>query len=205
MIHQRQATAPTLIDITQPAIEPVTLDEAKAHLRLDSSNDDAMLETYISSARRAIEQRTRTRLMTQTVELVRDDFPFCGADMSLEVGNVRSVDSVKYRDSEGDETTMPTDDYVAVVDVSPAVVRYAGSRWPDVSDDHPRSVRVRMTVGYAMTASVDRAIKNAVLMLTAHWYEHREPVTESQAAMLPLGVASLIDSWPMTSYAAHGG
>ena len=192
-----------IIDIAAPNIEPVTLDEAKAHLRLDASNDDAMLETYIAAARRIIEQRTRTRLMNQTIELVRDDFPANGRDLSLEVGNVRSVDSVTYRDLNGDPATLAPTGYVASLDAAPGVIR-CRSAWPSVSAYHPRSVRVRMTAGYPMTAGVDRTVKIAVLLLTAHWYEHREPVTEARHRVLPLGVAALIDAWPMTSYVAEG-
>ena len=195
-----------IIDITKPTIEPVTLDELKAHMRIDDDNDDAGLETYIAAARRAVERRTRCRLMNQTVELVRDVFPEYRRDLNLLLGNVRSVDSVKYRDADGDETTMSTDDYVAVVDVSPAVVRTKRRVWPTVSEDYPQSIRVRMTCGYTMTASVDRTIKIAVMMLAAHWYENREPVTFATAGkVLPIGIDSLLDSWPMTNYMAQGG
>ena len=202
----RPEIAAEIIDVTPPNIEPVTLDELKAHARIDDDNDDAGLETYLTAARRAVERRTRTRLMNQVVEFVRDDFPLYRRDMGLLIGNVRSVDSVKYRDSDGDETTMSTDDYNVAVDVAPAVVRTNRRVWPTVSADHPRSVRVRMTVGYEMTAQVDRTVKIAVMMLAAHWYENREPVLKtSGAAILPVGIDSLLDSWPMTSYAAYAG
>ena len=128
-----------IINITQPSIEPVSLDELKAHMRIDASNDDAGLATYIAAARSAVEQRTRTRLMNQTVELVRDDFPEYRRDLSMMLGNVRSVDSVKYRNANGDETTMPATDYVSVVDVAPAVVRTKKRVWPTVSEDYRKA------------------------------------------------------------------
>ena len=201
----RTPRPPTLVDITPPNIEPVTLDEAKAHLRLTSDNDDAMLETYIAAARRTIEQRSGTRLMTQVVELARDDFPEDWREMSLMLGNVRSVDSIKYRDSEGMEATLAADDYVAVVDVSPAAVRPKDGSWPAVSMHYPRSVRVRMTCGYLMTASVDRSVKTAVLMLAAHWFENREVLAAGKATMLPVGIDALLEGWPMANFEALGG
>ena len=51
-----------------------------------------------------------------------------------------------------------------------------------------------------MTASVDKTVKLAVMMLAAHWYEHREPVTMAgKTALLPIGIESLLDSWEMTN------
>jgi uncharacterized phiE125 gp8 family phage protein len=60
---------------TQPAVEPVTLSEAKAHLRVDTTADDAYIGSLISAAREWCEQHLdRTLVHTQWV-MRFDSFP----------------------------------------------------------------------------------------------------------------------------------
>lgn len=69
--------------ITPPAAEPVTLVEAKAHLRLDTALDDSYVSSLITMARQYIEEVCWRGLVTQTWELVLDGFQ--GED-TLELG-----------------------------------------------------------------------------------------------------------------------
>ena len=52
-----------------PAGEPLTLAEAKPHLRVDLNDDDALITALISAAREQVEFLTGQRLITQTWEL----------------------------------------------------------------------------------------------------------------------------------------
>jgi len=61
--------------VTPPAVEPVTLDEAKAHLRLDSNEDDTYVSALIAAARERVELFLRRALITQTFEFTLDGFP----------------------------------------------------------------------------------------------------------------------------------
>ena len=58
--------------ITAPTTEPVTLAEARLHLRLDSdfTADDDLIEVLIQSAREAAEQELGVALITQPVDQV---------------------------------------------------------------------------------------------------------------------------------------
>jgi hypothetical protein len=64
--------------VTAPASEPVTLAEAKAHLRLDTSLDDAFVASIIVAARQYIERVCWRGLLLQTWELTLGGFR--GAD-----------------------------------------------------------------------------------------------------------------------------
>lgn len=61
--------------VTPPAIEPVTLDEAKAHLRVDINAEDSLITRLISDAREWVERFLRRSLITQTWALYLDAFP----------------------------------------------------------------------------------------------------------------------------------
>src|SRR3974377_2319928 len=64
--------------ITPPAVEPVTLAEAKQHARVEYPDDDALITGMIVAARRMAETRLRSALITQTWNLYLDSFPSAG-------------------------------------------------------------------------------------------------------------------------------
>ena len=71
--------------IAVPTAEPVTLAEAKAWLRVDTTDEDATISTLIDSARENVEATTRLRLMAQGWRIVLDRWPFArGGDGSLD-------------------------------------------------------------------------------------------------------------------------
>jgi len=59
---------------TAPAAEPVTLVQAKLHLRVDGADDDALINTLIASSRRYVENVTDRALINQTWEMFMDRF-----------------------------------------------------------------------------------------------------------------------------------
>ena len=61
--------------ITPPALEPVTLDEAKAHLKVDTTDDDALIERLIAAARARAEWHTGRAFLTQSWILWLDCWP----------------------------------------------------------------------------------------------------------------------------------
>jgi hypothetical protein len=61
--------------ITPPASEPVTLAEAKAHLRLEIGDDDALVAGLVTAARQHVEDLIAQSLVTQTWQLTLDKFP----------------------------------------------------------------------------------------------------------------------------------
>ena len=75
-------TRPTIVTVTPPTLEPVTLDEARAQLSLyDDSTHDLLISRLISAARASAESLTGMRCMTQTVRLELDGFPVSDIDL----------------------------------------------------------------------------------------------------------------------------
>jgi len=183
--------------VTAPAVEPVTLVEAKLHCKVDLSTDDDLITALIVAAREEIERRTWRALVTQTLELILSDWP--GADrIELPRAPLQSITTVKYKDKDGNETTWAGANYLAGTDSVPGVLALAwNASWPSVDLYPVEPIRIRYVAGYGLAAAVPQSLKQACLLLVAHWYEAREASgdTVSEKAGIPFGVEALIRSY----------
>lgn len=170
--------------VTAPASEPVTLQEAKDHLRVEVTTDDALIGRLITDAREWAERYTRRGLITQTWRLWLDEFPD-GDDadeystVMLPGGKVQSVSSVKYTDTAGAIQTLDPAGYTLSSRGPDAIARLRpsyGNTWP-ATRDQADAVQVEYVVGYGAAAAVPSQIKQAVLLHVGWHYEHREPNT----------------------------
>lgn len=185
-----------LVLVTAPAAEPVTLTEAKAHLRVDVSSDDTLITSLIVAAREHVESYTGRALISQTWDLFLDGFPDC--EIELPRARVQSITSVTYTDANGDAQTWAAAKYQADSKSEPARLKPAyGESYPSTRADTFNTVTVRFVAGYGDDAAdVPQLIKNGMLFLIAHLYENREAVmgTSFQGflAEAPLGVKALL-------------
>jgi uncharacterized phiE125 gp8 family phage protein len=194
---------------TAPAVEPVTLAEAKAHLRVDTSTDDAYIGSLITAAREWCEQYLdRTLVHTQWV-MRFDKFPPDGT-MDIELprppmataGTTTAV-ALTFTYENGTTATYSTASYRVDRDGVPGTVKTLyGQTWPPhLQDDN--AISVTWWGGYgASGTSVPAVIRHAILMLTAHWYESRQAAVATGAVPqdVPYGVKSLLDSQKWGSY-----
>lgn len=142
----------TSILIAGPGEEPVSLAEAKAWCRIDSSDEDDLVTALITAARLQVESETRRALITQSWRLSLD----CprGRLVVLPVGPVSDVTAATADDSEidvtlqGDAALMPGEGY--------------------------RQLVIDYTAGYGAATDVPADLKQAVLVLVAYWYENRD-------------------------------
>jgi len=152
--------------ITAATVEPVTLAEAKAHLRIDNADSDTEISAMISAARDSIEQQCNRYWTRQVVAMTFSELPGSGP-LIIPLPDIDSVDAVTYTDTAGDTQTLTG----AVFDTDRQTLRYSAG-WPIGSD-----ARVVLTVGPDLSASppeyVPPAIKAAILMTVADLYEHR--------------------------------
>jgi uncharacterized phiE125 gp8 family phage protein len=163
---------------TAPTIEPVAAAEVRQQLRIDSAEEDSLLNAYIEAARIRAEEVTGRALVTQTWELRMDAFP---DEIRCPRPPLIAVSSIQYIDTNGD--TQSFTDYIADTKTEPGRIVPGLSRyginsvsWPTTLDT-PNAVTVTYTAGYGATAaSVPRIIRLAIMHVVAHWYENREPV-----------------------------
>lgn len=181
--------------VAPPTEEPVTLVEAKAHLKVEISNDDDLIGELISAIRIECENELRRSLMTQTLELVLDAFE---PVLFLRLPPVQSVSSVKYLDASGAQQTLDTSLYVVDTDSEPArVVPAVGKAWPATQRNAINAIRVRFVAGYANAAAVPASIKLWIKLRLTAAYENRSQViaeTRVTVSALPY-VDTLLDRY----------
>jgi uncharacterized phiE125 gp8 family phage protein len=183
--------------VTPPTETPVTLQQEKAHLRVDFNDEDDTIATLIAAATRAVENRVQRRYCTQTVEWVVQNFPMCG--LRLPLAPVASVGSIKYTNANGSVSTLDPSAYIVTSQGEATVIYPAlGSIWP-LAWPGAKPVAVIFTAGGA-AADVEAHVRAAILLMVGHLYQNREAVVQPQGgnpAELPLGVADLMlaEAW----------
>jgi len=178
-----------VITLTGPGAEPITLTEAKAHLRVDGTDEDGLITALIVAAREHVENHTARVLVARSM---RSYFPGFPARMDL-VAPLQSVASVKYlEDSAGTETTLATTNYVVDAYELPGVVTEAYSTTYPTTYDHPQAVRVAFTAGYVAPFTADTTTN--VLTVSGRTYTDGDVVrlTNSGGA-LPTGLSAGTD------------
>ena len=199
---------------TDAASEPITSAEAKSHMRVDHNADDTLIAALIKAARQYLEEISGRALINQTWTLKLDGFPGCGKDrrnisplytsdryrwrsqlpIILPRAPLSSVSSIAYVDEDGASQTWGSSNYVVDSAGEPGAVYPAeGVEYPD-TDDRPNAVTVTYVAGYGAAASaVPQPIKQALLLLVAQWYEHREvSLVGTMQAALPFTVDALM-------------
>jgi uncharacterized phiE125 gp8 family phage protein len=160
--------------ITPPA-SPVTIEEAKLHLRIDDQDspgpEDDLIETYIAAAVARIDGPSgilRHSVLLTTWEIGLDAFPT--AEIRLPLPFLSSVTSVKYTDGDGAEQTVDSGDYESdTYSVEGWIVPTAAASWPSTMETI-NAVRVRWVAGLAVCPP---EVKAAILLMVGHLYGHR--------------------------------
>jgi hypothetical protein len=183
----------SLIRHTPPVVEPVTLAEAKAHCRVDVTDDDATIQNLITVARTYCEDILDVSMITTVWEARYDSFPMWELTLPRPPMRPETV-TVIYRDEGGQNQTITStagfqiDAYATPGRIYPL---YEGV-WPAVRGDE-NSVTVRWTAGYGDSGiSCPATLRHAVLLLVAHWYAAREPVTTGNPVSVPTTFQTLL-------------
>jgi uncharacterized phiE125 gp8 family phage protein len=176
-----------------PAAEPVALAEAKAHLRVDGTAEDTLVASLIVTSRLHVEAAVGLALVTQSWSYFLDCWP-PGPALRLPLRPVQTIDAVRLYDDNAVATTLTPETYLLDGESAPArLVRLGASLWPK-----PRrianGIEVAFTAGFGDAgADVPGPILQAILLLVAHWYEHRSPLEIGPAAEpVPAMVAELL-------------
>jgi len=181
-----------LVITSAPAREPVTVSEAKAHLRVDGTAEDTLIGTLILTSRLHIEAALGLALMTQSWRLTLDAWPK-RRELELPLRPLRSVSSVNVLTADGAAETVSPASYVVDIDgTPPRIVPNSGS-WPQ-PEKAANGIEIEFTAGFGdEAADVPAPVRQALLLLIAHWYEHRDPIeVGSRDAAIPAAVSDLL-------------
>lgn len=185
--------------VAPPIDEVFSLEEIKAHLRVDHDAEDDLIGIYQAAARRYIEDRCWIALMPQTWDVFLDRWPW-GRSLELPKPPLMSVAYVKYIDASGNEETWPEVSYSIDAGLPGRIVLNPGQSWPSVELHPVNPIAIRIDVGFADAASVPEALRQALLLLVGHFYANREAavvVAGMVAIQTPLAVDSLLALYEM--------
>lgn len=174
---------------TPPATTPVTLAEVKAHLRVSTNDEDALITSLIAAATKHTEHMTSRALITQTWVKVLDNFPSDAIELKA---SLASVSAITFIDPDGVLQTLDPAHYQIDPYKLPGWVMPAyGYSWPEARAT-VNSVKVRFVCGFGNAAAVPDDIKSALLLLIGHLYENREATVERALTASPFTFDALI-------------
>ena len=183
--------------ITGPASEPVSLAEARSHLKLeDVAAENEILMIYIKAARQMCEQYTRRAIGSQTWELQMDGLS--DDDYPLEKTPVQSITSVKYYDMNNVEQTLSSSVYQLIDSEEPneIALKY-GQTWPVTRGDES-NVKIRFIAGYT---TVPGPSISAMLLIIGHLYANREDVVSGKTVSeVPMASKYLMDPYRLFTF-----
>ncbi len=201
--------------ITAATEDPVDLTGAKAHLRVSTSGEDALISALIAAATKVCEDLTGRAFVSQPWDLWMDRFPSsskgsddwwdgtregyipsilgCPGQIELPIAPLVSVTSITTYDLADAATVFSSSGYfVDTMSEPPRIALKSGYSWP-TSLRGINAIAIRCVFGYGTSDDVPQAIKQAILMLISHWFENRETVVVGTITKdIEFGVAAIL-------------
>lgn len=185
---------------TIPDNMPVTLAEAKAHLRVTHDQADTEILGYLLAAIEYTEVRSQRIFRQRALTLTLDDFPGADDPVVFDLSPIVSADTIQYYDTDNASQTHTTAYLVEDVTGTSCLYPDYETEWPDTAV-RPDAVTITYTAGYGGAASVPQRAKQAILLLTKHGYDQRDPVVIGTSSKpLELAVDSMIRSLKPGNY-----
>lgn len=181
--------------ITARAVQPVSLAEAKLHLRVDHAADDALIGVLIIAATDDAEHLMGRAVLPQTWQLTLDNFT--STEITLQRPPISAITSVTYlQASDGALTTLSPSAYVLATasDYTARLVPAYATSWP-ATRAMPEAVRIAFATGYPNAASVPELIKAWIKLRIGALYENRQAWTEGKVIERNPFVDRLLDRY----------
>lgn len=187
--------------LTAATAAAVSLAEAKAHLRIDDTADDALIAALVAAATDAAEHLMGRAVMPQTWALTLDEFPGSTCKIRLDRPPVASVTSVRYIDAAGAQIVLPDNKYQLLTgsDYRSDIVPSWNASWP-TARAQPEAVQVLFIAGYANATAVPELIKAWIKLRLGALYEHREAWTAGKPIEPNAHVDGLLDRYRVWSF-----
>jgi uncharacterized phiE125 gp8 family phage protein len=175
-----------------PAALPVSLVDAKAHLRVIGAAEDVTIEGLIATATEHLDGWSGILGRALVTQSWRQDFGSFDGKMRLALKPAASVTSITYFDGSNVQQTLPGSVYQLFTDArGPYVALQPDQSWPGA---HGRDDAVSVTyVAGSPASEVPAPIRHAILLMVGHFYENREAIVVGTiSGDLPLGVDRLL-------------
>jgi len=177
--------------VTAMAVPVIGLQEAKDHLRVTAATEDALIDSLMKSAEAWAEAFTGRALLTQSWDLTLESFP---TEIEIPKPPLQSITSITYIDTAGASQTLASTVYQADTSsrMHPGRVKLAVDQvWPSTRSGEYAAVVVRFVAGYPYGV-LPEPIRQAMLMVLSHLYDHREAIAHAQTMIeVPMGAHAL--------------
>lgn len=185
--------------LTPPALEPLSLAQAKSFLRVEHADEDELIVELAAAARALVEARTRRVLMAQVWRLTLDRWPADGR-LRLPLAPLRSVVAARVYDTAGVAQTLDTQNFVVETQPCPAMLCFVPWAVAVPGRTHG-GIEIDIEAGYgAAPVDVPAPLRQAVRLLVAHWYENRGlTAIVGKLATLPAGLEALVAPFRLVS------
>ena len=183
-----------LVLVSAPNVEPLSTTDVKTHLRIDTADDDTLIGTYITVARKYCERYQNRALITQSWKLTIDDWPDLG-EMGIPLAPLQSVTSIIYYDTADAPTTVSTTVYDVDTDSEPGriTLKYSKS-WPTTTLRPYNGIEITYVCGYGDAATdIPENVIYAMKLLIGHMYENREATNIRALHDIPYSIKSMLD------------
>lgn len=172
---------------TVPPTTWLSTADCKENLRVDGSDEDDLIAALAEAACRMVQERVGKALGAQTWAYSLNGLS-SDADLILPVFPATSITSISYQDTDDATQTMDTNDFYLFGDNDHAMIRpKSGTTWP-TTYDRPDAITITFEAG--MTPP--KTLRQATLLLVAHWYENRQAAAADELRLIPDGVEALI-------------
>ncbi|MGI9460586.1 MAG: head-tail connector protein [Pirellulales bacterium] len=157
---------------SSPQFLAVTLDEAKAHLRVSGSSQDALLTRLIESATEQLERDIERCLVQASWQQSQYGFPIDGKEILLNMAAASAISSITYVDSDGATQTVSASDYILDAGRNAVVCLDDDNGWPEtfVVPSERDTVFVNFTCGVTSEDCLPRLFKQAILLEVGRYY-----------------------------------
>jgi len=175
----------SLVVTTEPLVEPVSVSDVQD--RAGVTGDAALIGALITAARQKIEAYLDRALITQSLRLSMNGFPYgytlgAAGHIDLPRAPLQAVESVLYYDIDDAEQTYAASEYLVLTNYTPGKVQVKyGQTWP-TNVRAENAVQINYTAGYGDDASdVPEGIRQALLLETVQVYSRKRPDVDSES------------------------
>jgi len=180
--------------VTAPSRDPITLAEAKDHMRVNWDTDDAYIAGLIRVATEKIEHDTHRALMEQTWNFYLDEFPSRVQYIEIPKPPLSSITEIYYTISAAATEWASSNYVVDTYSLVGRVILAEGSSFPN-HDTIPNAIRIKAVCGYGSFSDVPETLRHAIKWYVSHLFNEREPLTEAPRRELPLGIKNAINQY----------
>lgn len=184
-----------LVPVGGPAVEPVSLAEAKAHLRVTNTSEDLLIASLITAARVHLEVMLPCAFITQSWSWFLDDWPK-RYRLELPMGPLQGITAIRVLTTSGIVTMPAGDAFLTGTAVPPRLALKQRAYWSNGAPPPAygaNGIEIEFVAGFGdVPDDVPQPLRQALLLLIADWFEQRAPIEVGRSTTeLPAAVAEL--------------